>query len=61
MSVVTISKILHSTSGVETWLTSDGRAYFVRLQENSQPEEPGLENEFTGEVSPNLVLPAFLR
>jgi hypothetical protein len=33
---VTVARILHSRlSGVETWITSDGRAYFVRLQENT--------------------------
>ncbi|KAF8139997.1 RIC1-domain-containing protein [Boletus edulis] len=40
-SDVTVKKILYSISGVETWITSDGRAYFVRLEENSQTEETG--------------------
>ncbi|KAL0950714.1 hypothetical protein HGRIS_007490 [Hohenbuehelia grisea] len=32
---VTVAKILYSrASGVETWITSDGRAYLVHLQEN---------------------------
>ncbi|KAG2156509.1 RIC1-domain-containing protein [Suillus bovinus] len=31
---VTVTKIFHSMSGVEAWITSDGRAYFVRLQES---------------------------
>ncbi|KAH0838539.1 RIC1-domain-containing protein [Lanmaoa asiatica] len=46
-SDVTVAKILHSTSGVETWITSDGRAYFVRLQESSQTAETtvGPDNE----------------
>ncbi|KII93321.1 hypothetical protein PLICRDRAFT_130973 [Plicaturopsis crispa FD-325 SS-3] len=35
-TAVTISHILHSRmTGVETWITSDGRAYFVQLHENS--------------------------
>ncbi|KAF9243850.1 RIC1-domain-containing protein [Melanogaster broomeanus] len=38
-SDVTVTKILRSMAGVETWITSDGRAYFVRLQENAQVEE----------------------
>lgn len=38
MSAVTVAKILYSTSGVETWITSDGRAYFVQLEENPQTE-----------------------
>jgi hypothetical protein len=47
MLVVTIPKILYSTSGVETWVTSDGRAYFVRLEEDSQTDEivVDLDNE----------------
>lgn len=42
-STVSVSEILYSrTTGVETWITSDGRAYFVRLNEpaSSAPEEP---------------------
>ena len=39
MLVVTVTKILYSTSGLEAWITSDGRAYFVRLEEKSQAEE----------------------
>ncbi|KIY51327.1 RIC1-domain-containing protein [Fistulina hepatica ATCC 64428] len=36
-SDVTVVKVLYSrTTGVETWITSDGRAYFVALQENDQ-------------------------
>ncbi|KAF5377213.1 hypothetical protein D9615_006326 [Tricholomella constricta] len=32
---VSVVQILHSrTMGIETWITSDGRAYFVRLHEN---------------------------
>ncbi|KIJ21502.1 hypothetical protein PAXINDRAFT_95072 [Paxillus involutus ATCC 200175] len=42
-SDVTVTKVLHSTAGVETWITSDGRAYFVRLQENAQVEEPTVD------------------
>jgi len=30
---VTVVKVLHSRQGVETWVTSDGRAYFVELDE----------------------------
>lgn len=58
MFVVTVSKILHSTSGVETWVTSDGRAYFVRLQECSQMEETVVDSnngdEPNGHVSVNF-------
>ncbi|KDQ54856.1 hypothetical protein JAAARDRAFT_37967 [Jaapia argillacea MUCL 33604] len=36
---VSILKILHSRQlGVEIWITSDGRAYFVQLQENINSE-----------------------
>jgi hypothetical protein len=36
---VHVSKILHSrVTGVETWVTSDGRAYFVRLNESPGSE-----------------------
>ncbi|KAH7883853.1 RIC1-domain-containing protein [Phlebopus sp. FC_14] len=34
-SDVTVSEILQSSSGVEAWITSDGRVYFVRLQEDT--------------------------
>ncbi|KAN0100860.1 RIC1 domain containing protein [Tylopilus felleus] len=44
-SDVTVAKILYSNSGVETWVTSDGRAYFVRLEENSQAEETVVPSE----------------
>lgn len=33
--LVTVTKVLHSRQGVETWVTSDGRAYFVELNEIS--------------------------
>jgi hypothetical protein len=42
---VTVTKILHSISGVETWITSDGRAYFVRLQESRHSEEVSERDE----------------
>ncbi|KIJ68689.1 hypothetical protein HYDPIDRAFT_179745 [Hydnomerulius pinastri MD-312] len=48
-SDVTVMKILHSTAGVETWITSDGRAYFVRLQENAQVEETVVDQEIEDE------------
>ncbi|KAJ6574685.1 RIC1-domain-containing protein [Mycena capillaripes] len=36
---VTATKILYSrATGVETWITSDGRAYFVGLAENIEPD-----------------------
>jgi hypothetical protein len=35
---VTVTKILHSRQGVETWVTSDGRAYFVELDETDRLE-----------------------
>lgn len=35
---VTVTKILHSRQGVETWITSDGRAYFVQLNEVNHAE-----------------------
>lgn len=58
MCVVTVTKILYSTSGVETWITSDGRAYFVRLQESSQTErttvDPDNEDERSDGVSVNF-------
>lgn len=38
---VTVTKILHSRQGVETWVTSDGRAYFVELVETDRlPASP---------------------
>lgn len=50
--VVAVDKVLYSRStGVETWITSDGRAYFVRLLENTDAEastsEPGIVEEGT--------------
>src|ERR1700736_2859165 len=36
--LVIVTKVLHSRQGVETWLTSDGRAYFVELNETSAPD-----------------------
>lgn len=36
--VVNVTKILHSRQGVETWLTSDGRTYFVQLHDLSGSE-----------------------
>ncbi|KAJ7630516.1 RIC1-domain-containing protein [Roridomyces roridus] len=37
---VTATKILYSrTTGVETWITSDGRAYFVGLSETIRPSD----------------------
>ncbi|KAL4069425.1 RIC1-domain-containing protein [Scleroderma citrinum] len=36
---VTVTKILQPAPGVEAWLTSDGRAYFVRLQESRYSED----------------------
>lgn len=32
---MTVTKILHARQGVETWVTSDGRAYFVQLNEST--------------------------
>ncbi|KAG1885597.1 RIC1-domain-containing protein [Suillus subluteus] len=54
---VTVTKILHSISGVETWITSDGRAYFVRLQENRNSGNVSeLDEEETDKSStPNLA------
>ncbi|KAJ7814122.1 RIC1-domain-containing protein [Mycena olivaceomarginata] len=38
---VTATKILYSRpTGVETWITSDGRAYFVGLNESIEPADP---------------------
>lgn len=51
MSAVTVAKILYSTSGVETWITSDGRAYFVRLEENAQTG--GTVVDLDNEVNPS--------
>ncbi|KAI9572704.1 RIC1-domain-containing protein [Boletus coccyginus] len=48
---VTVAKILYSTSGVETWITSDGRAYFVRLEENTQAG--GTVVDLDNEVDPS--------
>lgn len=49
---VTVTKILHSISGVETWITSDGRAYFVRLQESRHSEDVSeLDEEETDKSS----------
>ncbi|KAG6335629.1 hypothetical protein ID866_3465 [Astraeus odoratus] len=42
---VTVTKILQQVIGVETWLTSDGRAYFVRLQESRQLEGTTINGE----------------
>jgi len=56
---VTVTKILHS-SGVEAWITSDGRAYFVRLQEIRHSEDGAseLSEEESGGVSiPVLLFP----
>ncbi|KAJ7139708.1 RIC1-domain-containing protein [Mycena epipterygia] len=50
-SDVTATKILYSrATGVETWITSDGRAYFVGLNENIKPS--GSENTEEGMRSP---------
>jgi len=38
---VTVVKILQPAPGIEAWLTSDGRAYFVRLQESRHSETIG--------------------
>lgn len=54
---VTVTQILQST-GVETWVTSDGRAYFVRLQE-SRPSEDGT-SEFSEEDTSIVGLPVLL-
>ncbi|EGO02717.1 hypothetical protein SERLA73DRAFT_119756 [Serpula lacrymans var. lacrymans S7.3] len=35
-SSVTVTKISHLATGLETWVTSDGRAYFVRLHDSIQ-------------------------
>jgi hypothetical protein len=56
---VTVSKILYSrTTGVETWITSDGRAYFVQLQETPDADlstsELGLTDD-DGQVSHGLL------
>ena len=51
MLVVTVPKILFSTSGVETWVTSDGRAYFVRLEQGSQTEETVVDPD--NEIEPS--------
>lgn len=49
--LVVVSTILHSRlTGVETWITSDGRAYFVRLNENEAEAESETLN-----TSPTLV------
>jgi hypothetical protein len=48
---VTVTKVLHSISGVETWITSDGRAYFVRLQESRHSEDVSeIDEEETDKV-----------
>ncbi|KAK7064573.1 RIC1 domain-containing protein [Favolaschia claudopus] len=40
-SDVTATQLLYSrATGVETWITSDGRAYFVGLDESLQSEDP---------------------
>jgi hypothetical protein len=51
-----VSKILHSrATGVETWITSDGRAYFVQLHESSGSEtgtsDSGIAEEESSQVN----------
>jgi hypothetical protein len=54
---VTVTKILHS-AGVETWITSDGRAYFVRLQERHSENASGIgEGEISRVGLPIPLLP----
>ena len=56
---VTVSKILHTrNAGVETWLTSDGRAYFVQLQETSHSEvgTSDLGYSENGEQVPKFII-----
>lgn len=38
---VTVIKILQPAPEIEAWVTSDGRAYFVRLQESRHSETIG--------------------
>lgn len=54
---VTVTKLLqHSISGVETWITSDGRAYFVRLQESRYSENVSeLDEEETEKVGCSVL------
>lgn len=33
-----MNRILHAKQGVETWITSDGRAYFVQLNDNAHTD-----------------------
>lgn len=55
-SDVTVTKILHSISGAETWITSDGRAYFVRLQESRYSENVSELDEGETDKSSTLNL-----
>lgn len=39
---VTVTKIIASRmGGLETWMTSDGRAYLVQMVDNEPPDTPG--------------------
>lgn len=53
-SLATVTKILHARQGVETWITSDGRAYFVQLNESSDSDastsDLGRGDEDAGQV-----------
>ena len=44
MRIVIVTKILHpKTAGVETWLTSDGRAYLVQLYDVDNTARPSYD------------------
>ena len=50
---VTVIKVLHSRQGVETWVTSDGRAYFVELNETSPSDLEDVDQR-TDQVGRNI-------
>ncbi|KAI6045080.1 RIC1-domain-containing protein [Pisolithus marmoratus] len=45
---VTVTEIQRPVGGVETWITSDGRVYFVRLQENKNSDSASDEEDVVG-------------
>ena len=50
--LVTVTKVLHSRQGVETWVTSDGRAYFVELNEISASDLGGVDHLVCSSILP---------
>lgn len=51
---MTVIKVLHSRQGVETWVTSDGRAYFVELDETSPSDVGGVDQRYS-QVGPIIL------